>query len=68
MDTSQSVSSAESQASGRFGWCAWHQGYMHNVRLIDVIEQGSGALAAGSFYACHSCRLAYDLTPLSAVG
>lgn len=48
-----------------YGWCAWHQGRARGVRLIQVIEQGSGPGTAGNHFACLSCRQAYDLVPLA---
>lgn len=48
-----------------YGWCAWHQGHAHGVRLIDVLEQGSGPGALGRHFACRPCRHAYDLVPLA---
>ncbi|MFD8845498.1 hypothetical protein [Streptomyces pseudogriseolus] len=44
-----------------FGWCAWHKGHAGGVRLIEVIEQGSGP--GGAQFACEPCRTAYGLTP-----
>jgi hypothetical protein len=47
-----------------FGYCAWHHGYSRGVRLVQLADQGSGRGTPGHF-ACHSCREAYDLTPLA---
>ncbi|MGW4021076.1 hypothetical protein [Streptomyces sp. NPDC005009] len=44
-----------------YGWCAWHQGHAGGVRLIDVIEQGSGP--GHTHYACSPCRVTYGLVP-----
>ena len=30
-------------APSAFGWCHWHHGHTRGIRLIDVIEQGSGS-------------------------
>ncbi|GGK65518.1 hypothetical protein [Streptomyces flaveus] len=49
--------------TSRFGYCSWHQGHSSGVRLISVQEQGSGP--GGGQYACHSCRVAYDLVPFA---
>jgi len=46
-----------------YGWCAWHQGHADGVRLITVIEQGSGPGHAQ--YACRPCREAYRLVPFA---
>ncbi|MER6678807.1 hypothetical protein [Streptomyces sp. NPDC000983] len=48
-----------------YGWCAWHENYARGVRLIHVIEQGSGPGTAGKRFACRPCRHAYDLVPLA---
>lgn len=46
-----------------FGWCHWHQGHTDGVRLIDVIEQGSGP--GGTQYACTPCRKRNGLVPFA---
>ena len=46
-----------------FGWCHWHQGHTHGVRLIDVIEQGSGP--GHVHYACAPCRQTHGLVPFA---
>ncbi|MGN7136757.1 hypothetical protein [Streptomyces pseudogriseolus] len=46
-----------------FGWCAWHEGHAEGVRLIDVIEQGSGS--GITHFACGPCRTIYGLTPFA---
>ncbi|MBZ9638015.1 hypothetical protein [Streptomyces sp. PSKA30] len=46
-----------------YGWCAWHQGHAHGVRLIEVQEQASGP--GGNVFACRPCREAYDLVPFA---
>lgn len=46
-----------------YGYCAWHQGYAQRVRLIQVVEEGSGP--GTNHFACHPCREAYDLVPLA---
>ncbi|GLW45503.1 hypothetical protein Stsp02_11650 [Streptomyces sp. NBRC 14336] len=48
-----------------WGWCAWHKRYTAGVRLIDVIEQGSGPGSAGNLFACGPCRETYRLVPLA---
>lgn len=48
---------------GSYGYCAWHQAFASGVRLINVHEQGSGP--GGGAFACHSCRVAYDLVPFA---
>jgi len=46
-----------------YGFCSWHQRFADDVRLIDVVEQGSGV--GGAQYACPPCRVKYNLTPYS---
>ncbi|MEV0209437.1 hypothetical protein AB0H97_29990 [Streptomyces sp. NPDC050788] len=46
-----------------YGWCSWHENYARGVRLVRIIEQGSGP--GGSLFACHSCREAYGLVPVA---
>ena len=46
-----------------YGWCAWHGGVAENVRLIDVIEQGSGS--GGTQFACPTCRQVHHLIPFA---
>lgn len=45
------------------GYCSWHQRFADDVRLIEVIEQGSGA--GGAQYACGECRETYHLIPFA---
>lgn len=46
-----------------YGWCSWHEAHASGVRLIHSVEQGSGP--GGGAFACHSCRVAYDLVPFA---
>ncbi|MGW5215128.1 hypothetical protein ACWEQO_29050 [Streptomyces sp. NPDC004051] len=46
-----------------FGWCHWHQGNTDGVRLIDVIEQGSGS--GITHFACEPCRGVHGLVPFA---
>jgi len=46
-----------------YGLCHWHQGYAAGVRLIDVIEQGSGS--GITHFACGPCRARYGLVPFA---
>ncbi|MGY3202663.1 hypothetical protein [Streptomyces sp. TE5632] len=46
-----------------YGWCAWHRQHAGGVRLIEVIEQGSGS--GGALYACASCREQHRLVPFA---
>jgi hypothetical protein len=62
-ETTQIATAANTPTA--YGWCAWHQGHARGVRLIQVIEQGSGPGTAGNRFACHPCRQAYDLVPLA---
>lgn len=47
------------------GRCAWHDGITRDIRLITIIEAGSGPATAGHRYACHPCQIAYGLVPLA---
>lgn len=44
-----------------YGYCSWHKRFAADVRLIDIIEQGSGPGAV--HYACGPCRKQHSLTP-----
>ncbi|MEU2895234.1 hypothetical protein ABZ690_17880 [Streptomyces sp. NPDC006967] len=46
-----------------YAWCAWHREFAGGVRLIEVVEQGSGA--GGALYACGPCRQAFRLVPFA---
>ena len=46
-----------------YGFCSWHQRFAAGVRLIDVIEQGSGPGCV--HYACPDCMTAYRLVPFA---
>ncbi|WTB92243.1 hypothetical protein OIE99_30185 [Streptomyces cellulosae] len=50
-------------APSAFGWCPWHHGHTRGIRLIDVIEQGSGS--GGTFFACGPCITANGLVPFA---
>lgn len=46
-----------------YGFCSWHNRFAEDVRLIEVIEQGSGV---GSVqYACAPCREQHRLVPFA---
>ncbi|MBE8471060.1 hypothetical protein [Streptomyces justiciae] len=45
------------------GWCAWHENYARDVRLISVVEQSSGS--GWNLFACRPCRQAYELVPFA---
>lgn len=49
--------------STAFGWCAWHKGHADDVRLIRVIEQGTGP--GGCLFSCGPCRDVHRLIPLA---
>ncbi|MFJ2006979.1 hypothetical protein [Streptomyces chartreusis] len=53
------------QDSPELGWCSWHRGQAADVRLIHVIEQGSGPGTAARRSACAPCRWDYNLVPLA---
>ncbi|GHD13308.1 hypothetical protein GCM10010313_37990 [Streptomyces violarus] len=46
-----------------YGFCSWHNRFADDVRLIDVIEQGSGS--GGVQYACGPCRKVHGLVPFA---
>jgi hypothetical protein len=46
-----------------FGWCHWHQGHSEGIRLIEVVEQGSGS--GGTVFACGLCITVNGLVPYS---
>lgn len=46
-----------------YGFCSWHQRFADGVRLIDVIEQGSGS--GGTAYACRPCISLHRLVPFA---
>lgn len=46
-----------------FGWCSWHSGHAGGVRLIEIIEQGSGP--GGAQFACGPCITANGLVPFA---
>ncbi|GAA0657169.1 hypothetical protein GCM10009535_40230 [Streptomyces thermocarboxydovorans] len=46
-----------------YGFCSWHQAHAPGVRLITVIEQGSGP--GHVHYACGPCRQEHGLVPFA---
>jgi hypothetical protein len=62
-ETTQTVDATATPTA--YGWCAWHKKYSGGVRLIEVIEQGSGPGTAGNLFACGPCREIHRLTPYS---
>lgn len=45
-----------------YGFCSWHDRFADDVRLIGMVEQGTGP---GSVqYACGPCREAHGLVPM----
>ncbi|BDD71737.1 hypothetical protein [Streptomyces violaceoruber] len=46
-----------------YGFCSWHNRFAADVRLIVVIEQGSGP--GGAQYACRPCREEHRLVPFA---
>ncbi|GGV34341.1 hypothetical protein GCM10010293_36780 [Streptomyces griseoflavus] len=46
-----------------YGFCSWHNRFSAGVRLIDVVEQGSGS--GGVQYACEPCRERHGLVPFA---
>jgi hypothetical protein len=66
-EPTQSASTGDSPRSGEdptaYGFCSWHQRFAEDVRLIEIIEQGSGPGTGGVQYACGPCRREYGLIP-----
>lgn len=62
-EPTQSPGAENTPAPTAFGYCCWHGGVTAGVRLIDVIEQGSGPSPA--LFACPPCRETYHLVPLA---
>jgi hypothetical protein len=56
-------SPAQQDTPTNYGYCSWHQRFASDIRLIDVIEQGSGA--GGAHYACGPCREQHGLVPFA---
>lgn len=54
---------AEQEPATGHGWCHWHNGVSDTLRLVQVVEQGSGI--GGSLFACAPCRKVHGLTPLA---
>jgi hypothetical protein len=48
-----------------YGRCHWCKTFAAGVRLVDVIEQGSGPGTAGNLFACTPCRETHGLVPLA---
>ncbi|WP_392971256.1 hypothetical protein [Streptomyces sp. LN245] len=48
-----------------YGRCAWHDGVTRELRLIQIVETGSGPGTAGQRYACHPCQIRFGLVPLA---
>ncbi|MGW3442158.1 hypothetical protein [Streptomyces sp. NPDC001076] len=60
-ETTQTANPPASPASIR--WCHWHKGLGEQVRLIQVVEAGSGSGAR--FFACAGCRQRHNLVPFA---
>lgn len=60
-ESTGTTAAADSPAA--YGYCHWHRGTVRGVRLIDVIEQGSGA--GHPLFACRPCRGLHGLVPLA---
>ncbi|MGA5108693.1 hypothetical protein [Streptomyces pseudogriseolus] len=56
-------STPEQDTPRAYGWCAWHGNFAAGVRLIEVIEQGSGP--GGARFACAPCRKVFGLVPFA---
>jgi len=60
-ETTQDTATEED--AGPYGYCSWHHRFAAGVRLIDVIEQGSGP--GGVHYACPPCIKTHRLVPFA---
>ncbi|MFF5959522.1 hypothetical protein ACIPSH_06030 [Streptomyces iakyrus] len=60
-ETTHGPASANTPTS--YGFCSWHNRFADDVRLIDVVEQGSGS--GGVQYACAPCREQHRLVPFA---
>ncbi|WAZ26331.1 hypothetical protein STRCI_007895 [Streptomyces cinnabarinus] len=60
-ESTQSAGTANTPTA--YGFCAWHKNFARGVRLVRVIEQGSGPGAG--LYACPPCLGRHNLTPLA---
>lgn len=61
-ETTEDATAREGTPTG-YGYCSWHQRFAANVRLINVIEQGSGTGHVD--YACPPCVTAHQLVPFA---
>ncbi|MEF9904764.1 hypothetical protein [Streptomyces sp. P9-A2] len=62
-EPTQTETTEEETVPTAFGWCHWHQGNTDGIRLIDVIEQGSGS--GITHFACAPCRGVHGLVPFA---
>jgi len=60
--TTQDSPETAPAAPERYGYCHWHSGHAHGIRLIEAIEQGSGP--GISYHACPDCIKLHRLVPL----
>lgn len=63
VDMAESTHTGTTDNSPRYGHCHWHNGQARGVRLIEVIEQGSGP--GHGLNACPPCRGLHGLVPLA---
>ncbi|MFC8102741.1 hypothetical protein [Streptomyces sp. NPDC057363] len=57
-ENSPTVATTEPMA---YGYCSWHRGYSAGIRVIEVVEQGTGPGRVQS--ACGPCREEHHLVP-----
>ncbi|RMB81265.1 hypothetical protein [Streptomyces shenzhenensis] len=50
---------------GRYGLCHWCRQFADDIRLVQVVEAGSGPCTAGNLFACGRCRKAHGLVPFA---
>lgn len=58
-------SSTPKPTPSSFAWCSWHNGNSDDVRLVAMIEQGSGVGAGTNLFACGPCRKTHGLVPVA---
>jgi len=62
-EPTQDTATEEDTTPTAYGYCSWHHRFAAGVRLIDVIEQGSGPGCV--HYACPPCITVHRLVPFA---
>ncbi|MGI5443842.1 hypothetical protein ACQEV4_42820 [Streptomyces shenzhenensis] len=50
---------------GTYGLCHWCRQLADGIRLVQVVEAGSGSCSAGNKFACGPCRARHHLVPFA---